>query len=61
MCLAALVGIEYANEHLSMTLLIGGGLILFANLVMQIWGHAPVAHAGETPAPTTPHPGDLSS
>jgi drug/metabolite transporter (DMT)-like permease len=50
-CLSALVGIEYNNEQLSMSLLIGGGLILAANLVMQIWGHTPVAHAGETPAP----------
>ena len=60
-CLSALVGVEYDNERLSMSLLIGGGLILFANLVMQIWGHTPVPHAGETPAPTTPHPGDASS
>jgi drug/metabolite transporter (DMT)-like permease len=59
-CLSALVGIEYDNEQLSMSLLAGGGLILFANLVMQIWGHTPVPHAGETPAPTTPHPGDLT-
>jgi drug/metabolite transporter (DMT)-like permease len=60
-CLSALVGIEYENEQLSMSLLIGGGLILSANLVMQIWGHTPVPHAGETPAPTTPHPGDVSN
>jgi drug/metabolite transporter (DMT)-like permease len=60
-CLSALVGIEYANEQLSLSLLIGGGLILSANLVMQIWSHTPVAHAGETPAPATPHPGDISS
>ena len=56
-----LVGIQYDNERLSVSLLIGGGLILAANLVMQIWGHTPVAHAGETPAPATPHPGDVSS
>jgi drug/metabolite transporter (DMT)-like permease len=60
-CLSALVGIEYDNEQLSKSLLIGGGLILSANLVMQIWGHTPVPHAGETPAPTTPHPGDVSN
>jgi drug/metabolite transporter (DMT)-like permease len=60
-CLSALVGVQYDNERLSMSLLIGGGLILFANLVMQIWGHTPVPHAGETPAPTTPHPDDASS
>jgi drug/metabolite transporter (DMT)-like permease len=59
--LSRLVGIEYDNEQLSTSLLIGGGLILAANLVMQIWGHTPVAHAGETPAPATPHPGDVSS
>ena len=59
--LSRLVGIDYANEQLSMYLLIGGGLILAANLIMQIWGHTPVAHAGETPAPTTAHPGDASS
>jgi drug/metabolite transporter (DMT)-like permease len=59
--LSRLVGIDYENEHLSMYLLIGGGLILAANLVMQIWGHTPVAHAGETPAPTTAHPGGASS
>jgi drug/metabolite transporter (DMT)-like permease len=58
--LSKLVGVEYANEQLSITLLIGGGLILLANLVMQIWGHTPVAHAGETPAPATPHPGDAA-
>jgi drug/metabolite transporter (DMT)-like permease len=60
-CLSALVGVKYDNERLSMSLLTGGGLILFANLVMQIWGHTPVPHAGETPAPTTPHPDDASS
>jgi len=59
--LSRLVGIDYENEQLSMYLLIGGGLILAANLVMQIWGHTPVAHAGETPAPTTAHAGDVSS
>ena len=59
--LSQLVGIDYENEHLSMYLLIGGGLILAANLVMQIWGHTPVAHAGETPAPTSAYPGDASS
>jgi len=59
-CLSALVGIQYDNEQLSVGLLIGGGLILSANLVMQIWGHLPVPHAGETPAPTTLHPGDGS-
>ena len=59
--LSRLVGIDYENEQLSMYLLIGGGLILAANLVMQIWGHTPVAHAGETPAPTTTHAGDVSS
>jgi drug/metabolite transporter (DMT)-like permease len=58
-CLSKLVGVEYENEQLSTSLLVGGGLILFANLVMQIWGHTPVAHAGETPAPATPHPGDM--
>lgn len=61
MGLSKLVGIKYDNEQLSVSLLIGGGLILAANLVMQIWGHTPVAHAGETPAPATPHPGDVSS
>jgi drug/metabolite transporter (DMT)-like permease len=59
--LSRLVGIDYENEQLSLYLLIGGSLILAANLVMQIWGHTPVAHAGETPAPTTAHPGDTSS
>ena len=53
LALSRLVGINYENEQLSINLLIGGGLILAANLVMQIWGHTPVAHAGETPAPTT--------
>jgi drug/metabolite transporter (DMT)-like permease len=57
--LSQLVGIRYENEKLTMSLLIGGGLILAANLLMQIWGHTPVAHAGETPAPATAHPGDL--
>jgi drug/metabolite transporter (DMT)-like permease len=55
--LSKLAGVEYDNEQLSVGLLIGGGLILLANLVMQIWGHMPVAHAGETPAPATPRPG----
>jgi drug/metabolite transporter (DMT)-like permease len=59
--LSKLVGIQYDNEQLSVSLLVGGGLILAANLVMQIWGHTAVAHAGETPAPATPHPGDVSS
>jgi drug/metabolite transporter (DMT)-like permease len=59
--LSQLVGIRYENEQLSISLLIGGGLILSANLLMQIWGHTPVAHAGETPAPTTVHPGDVST
>lgn len=59
--LSRLVGIDYENEQLSLYLLVGGGLILAANLVMQIWGHTPVAHAGETPAPTTAHPQDATS
>ena len=59
--LSRLVGINYENEQLSTNLLIGGGLILAANLVMQIWGHTPVAHAGETPAPTTTHVGDVTN
>jgi drug/metabolite transporter (DMT)-like permease len=46
--LSQLVGIRYENEQVSASLLIGGGLILAANLIMQIWGHTPVAHAGET-------------
>jgi drug/metabolite transporter (DMT)-like permease len=59
--LSRLAGVEYDNERLTMSLLAGGGLILLANLVMQIWGHSPVAHAGETPAPATAHPGDASN
>jgi drug/metabolite transporter (DMT)-like permease len=59
--LSRLVGINYENEQLSTNLLIGGGLILAANLVMQVWGHTPVAHAGETPAPTTTHAGDVTN
>jgi drug/metabolite transporter (DMT)-like permease len=59
--LSRLVGINYENERLSTNLLIGGGLILAANLVMQIWGHTPIAHAGETPAPTTTHAGDVTN
>ena len=46
--LSQLVGIRYENEQVSVSLLIGGGLILAANLVMQIWGHTRIAHAGET-------------
>jgi drug/metabolite transporter (DMT)-like permease len=46
--LSQLVGIRYENEPVSVSLLIGGGLILAANLVMQIWGHTRIAHAGET-------------
>jgi len=46
--LSQLVGIRYENEQVSVSLLVGGGLILAANLVMQIWGHTRIAHAGET-------------
>jgi hypothetical protein len=46
--LGRLVGVAYENEPVTFTLLFGGGLILSANLLMQVWGHTPVAHAGET-------------
>jgi drug/metabolite transporter (DMT)-like permease len=46
--LSQLVGIRYENESVSVSVLLGGSLILAANLVMQIWGHARIAHAGET-------------
>jgi drug/metabolite transporter (DMT)-like permease len=55
--LGELVGVGYENEPVTFTLLIGGGLILSANLLMQVWGHTPVAHAGETPAPAESHEG----
>ena len=53
--LSRLVDIRYENEPISLSLLVGGGLILAANLIMQVWGHTPIAHAGETPAPAEPH------
>jgi drug/metabolite transporter (DMT)-like permease len=53
--LGRLVGVGYENEPVTFTLLFGGGLILSANLLMQVWGHTPVAHAGETPAPAESH------
>ena len=56
--LARLVGIDYYNEPVTLTLLLGGGLILSANLFMQVWGNTPVAHAGETPAPAETHKGN---
>jgi drug/metabolite transporter (DMT)-like permease len=56
--LGRLVGVEYDNEPVTFTLLLGGGLILAANLLMQVLGRTPVAHAGETPAPAQSHDGN---
>jgi drug/metabolite transporter (DMT)-like permease len=57
--LSRLAGIEYANEVLGASLLIGGGLITLANLLMH-WQPL-VSSAGPAPAPVPPVEADLNA
>lgn len=47
--LSALLAVNYANETLTRELVIGGGLIIAANVVMQIW--APSGKTDSAPRP----------
>ena len=54
--LSDLTGQHFGNETLTRSLLIGGGLILAANLVLQTAEEPPDPAPGEVPANSTPEP-----
>jgi drug/metabolite transporter (DMT)-like permease len=51
-----LSGIQYANETLSPSLLLGGGLITVANILIQAQPPEPDRHPGPDPGPGIPQP-----